>query len=1088
MNLIFSRQSIGYHNQNLAKQSYRIVTGYTKKTKLTYNFNNHFHPYVGFLLEKLSKESLKGLLDSETQQIKEDFFKDLYQPNPEKDKTLAVNYFPKEIDVSENGAYSIYNWELIFHVPFSIAVHLSKNQRFDEAQKWFHYIFDPTSNDQSEEPPMRFWKFKAFRTKSEVELIDDFLKTLSSTEDKEQKEEMVAKIEGWRNKPFQPHVIARTRFVAYQFNVVMKYLDNLIAWGDSLFRQDTIETINEATQLYVLAANILGPKPQEIPQRGTTGPKTFAQLRNKLDAFGNALVDLEGQFPFNLNLPSEDRTDLDRSNSLFGVGQTLYFCIPKNNKLLGYWDLVADRLFKIRNCMNIEGIVRQLPLFQPPIDPGMLVKAAAAGIDLNSVISGLNQPVSPIRSTFLIQKALEICNEVRSLGNNLLSAIEKKNAEELSLIRQQQDIRMQELIRDTRFLQWKESEANTDALLRSRETAYQRYQHYQLLLGKPEEDYADLASLELERKALLEGSDHEEAKDGFNTIYSELIEKYADEIELEEYPEKEQVEGGILYLNKKEDVELNEKMPISRQKYEDAASKLNTYGWLSLIPDFGLNFHFWGIGASISVGGGSTLNKIGQTLAGQDRNDAEKESFQGNLAGKTASYERRADDWTLQSNLAAKELLQIGRQIIASLIREQITKKEYENQLQQIEHSLEINAFLKDKFTNKDLYGWMQSELSKIYYDTYKFAFDIAKKAEQTMKHELMRPELESRSFIQFNYWDAGRKGLLSGENLYLDLKRMEMAYHDYNKREYELTKHISLRQLNPAVLLQLKAQGWCEINLPEWLFDLDCPGHYMRRIKSVALSIPAIAGPYTSINCTLSLQKSTIRKSPILGEDYQRDTENEDTRFLDYFGTIQSIVTSNAQNDSGLFEVNLREERFLPFEGAGVESTWRLELPEEFRQFDYNTITDVILHIRYTARQGGGQLKKGAQGSIRDLLETAAAKPMTRLFSLQHDFPNEWHRFNSEEDANFKAIIKKEHFNYLTQGKDMANLKIQLWSIYRDNEISPIPEEAVITTSSDFTNNLNDSNENYQSEIKLGSNQLDKETRNFMIVSYTIQ
>ena len=38
----------------------------------------------------------------------------------------------------------------------------------------------------------------------------------------------------------------------------MKYLDNLIAWGDSLFRQDTMETVNEATQLYVLAANILG--------------------------------------------------------------------------------------------------------------------------------------------------------------------------------------------------------------------------------------------------------------------------------------------------------------------------------------------------------------------------------------------------------------------------------------------------------------------------------------------------------------------------------------------------------------------------------------------------------------------------------------------------------------------------------------------------------------------------------------------------------------------------------------------------------------------------------------------------------------
>ena len=50
----------------------------------------------------------------------------------------------------------------------------------------------------------------------------------------------------------------------------MKYLDNLLAWGDSLFRQDTIESMNEATQIYVLAANLLGPKPQAVPPRGET--------------------------------------------------------------------------------------------------------------------------------------------------------------------------------------------------------------------------------------------------------------------------------------------------------------------------------------------------------------------------------------------------------------------------------------------------------------------------------------------------------------------------------------------------------------------------------------------------------------------------------------------------------------------------------------------------------------------------------------------------------------------------------------------------------------------------------------------------
>ena len=152
------------------------------------------------------------------------------------------------------------------------------------------------------------------------------------------------------------------------------------------------------------------------------------------DPMGNALVELEGQFPF--NFPDSTTQDPSGRGPLFGIGRTLYFCIPPNAKLLNYWDTVADRLFKIRHCQNIQGVARQLPLFDPPIDPGMLVKAAAAGIDVGSIVSGLNQPLGPVRSPMMIQKALELCAEVRSLGNALLSAWEKGDAEKLASLRQ----------------------------------------------------------------------------------------------------------------------------------------------------------------------------------------------------------------------------------------------------------------------------------------------------------------------------------------------------------------------------------------------------------------------------------------------------------------------------------------------------------------------------------------------------------------------------------------------------------------------------------------------------------------------------
>lgn len=97
----------------------------------------------------------------------------------------------------------------------------------------------------------------------------------------------------------------------------------------------------------------------------------------------------------------------------------------------------------------------------------------------------------------------------------------------------------------------------------------------------------------------------------------------------------------------------------------------------------------------------------------------------------------------------------------------------------------------------------------------------MAKRAERTYRFEL---GLEDSHFIQFGYWDSLKKGLLAGERLYHDLKRMELAYLDQNKREYELTKHISLALNDPLALLALKETGKCEIELPEMLFDMDYP------------------------------------------------------------------------------------------------------------------------------------------------------------------------------------------------------------------------------------------------------------------------
>src|SRR5438105_1679738 len=181
----------------------------------------------------------------------------------------------------------------------------------------------------------------------------------------------------------------------------------------------------------------------------------------------------------------------------------------------------------------------------------------------------------------------------------------------------------------------------------------------------------------------------------------------------------------------------------------------------------------------------------------------------------------------------------------------------------------------------------------------------------------------------------------------------MDAAYLDQNKREYEITKHISLLTIDPINLVKLKQTGECFVSLPEALFDVDYAGHYLRRIKSVSVTIPCVTGPYAGINCRLTQHSSSIRHtSTLLADKYARNG-TDDPRFTDSFGTIESIVMSGGQNDAGLFEANLRDERYLPFEGRGVIGSWRVQLASHFPSFDHETISDVVLHVRYTAREG---------------------------------------------------------------------------------------------------------------------------------------
>jgi len=205
----------------------------TKETKhiivlereVGYRFYPHAHPFVRQLIRRLIEKSVSGLQAADTDyqknpdgslatlpdgKFKPVLYADYFSTTRYNPSALVQQPYPvKDLDFTYSGAYSVYNWELFFHVPLTIAMHLSKNQRFAEAQQWFHYIFDPT--DDSDGPtPQRFWKVRPFQY-TDVKKIEEILVNLSTGADPQLREETIRSIEAWKDAPFRPHVVARYR-------------------------------------------------------------------------------------------------------------------------------------------------------------------------------------------------------------------------------------------------------------------------------------------------------------------------------------------------------------------------------------------------------------------------------------------------------------------------------------------------------------------------------------------------------------------------------------------------------------------------------------------------------------------------------------------------------------------------------------------------------------------------------------------------------------------------------------------------------------------------------------------------------------
>lgn len=337
----------------------------------------------------------------------------------------------------------------------------------------------------------------------------------------------------------------------------------------------------------------------------------------------------------------------------------------------------------------------------------------------------------------------------------------------------------------------------------------------------------------------------------------------------------------------------------------------------------------------------------------------------------SAGYTRRSDEWQFQVEQAQSEMVCIDKQLNALATRRAGAETALQLAQAQQQNLKSTLTFLTTRFTQSSLYTWLQGQLSALYYQAYDAVLSLSLSAEACCQYEM--GDITTR-FVQTSAWNDSYRGLLVGETLQLNLQQMESAWLTRNTRRLELTKTVSLKTLlneqSSDAWSELQNTGEANFSLLESHFDSDYPGHYLRQIKSVTVSLPALIGPYQDVRMTLTQSGSQVLlKADISGVNYLNgEPTGSGSNVMTNPRASQQVAISSGLNDAGLFELNFGDERYLPFEGTGAISSWKIAFPNPTSPEQKTllaSLNDVIMQVHYTALYGGSSFEQAVADTL---------------------------------------------------------------------------------------------------------------------------
>jgi hypothetical protein len=701
--------------------------------------------------------------------------------------------------------------------------------------------------------------------------------------------------------PDDPHQIALGFTVHFRKALYGLYIDIEGDQADRAYGEQTPDGLAEAKLRYVHILDLLGRRPdvRQVDDWTSTRLKDLSSAKNEeLREFEQALIAAQqherdhpslriGKAPDSEVAPLLCLRPYSEDPFLPSVDNP-YLRRPFNSELIQRWDRAESRLYNLRHNLDIAGNAMNLPLFATPLDPRALLAAWGQGVS-GAALSRLLSPQIPhYRFSFMFALAQNAVESVIQFGSTLLSLIERKEQAQYLELQQQQAWNLAKVAVDIQVQVGMIDEKNREALQASQALISGRVSYYEKLVN-----------------------------DGVSPG-----EKAA----------------GALHLNGR----LME-IGMGALGFAGEVAKVppNMYGMVTggyrLEGTFNAPIHLLQAGAAASHGAGEVI-------------------------GLYEQYRRRTQEWTQARDQAKLEAEQIKAQLAVFEAQHTATQLQLRQAQTALNQAKATHDFLlsSNRFSKSQTYDWLNSKFASFYSTAYTTALSLCQAAEACWQFE--RGNF-SRTFIRPGAWNSTYRGLGAGEELKTSLQQMHFEYLKANARDVEIRKTVSLKALKakaPASTINkpwegeegmkaaLTTKGSCDFELTQTMFDDDyaAQNHYMRRIKTISVSLPALVGPYQDICAVLIQRSSKIEMSATMGNTKQN------------LRPLQQIALSSGIDDTGQFQLNFQDERYLPFEYTGAVSTWTLTFPNpEAQKAMLESLNDVIVHMSYTAQREGGSL-----------------------------------------------------------------------------------------------------------------------------------